>query len=148
MLDGKANGCWQWFLSLRSRSVRPGETTVRWVSWVARTWCTLNMITLTSLKSGVSLLPSDVLRPKICRCVVHSSTVFHFCCTSFALAVFLKFYFLHVFQFKPQHNKYNTLQYIEGNLISVESIASIVDHLAHCCEPRGFKSYFKLCVYY
>ena len=80
--------------------------------------------------SGVSLLRSDILRPKICNCVVHSSTVFHFCCTSFALAVFLKFYFLLVFQFKPQHNKYNTSQYIEGNLISVESIGSIVYHLA------------------
>ena len=98
----------------------------------------------TSFLSGVSLWRSDVLRPKICKCVVHSSPVFCFCCISFALAAFQRFYFLLVFQFKPQHNKYNTSQYIEGNLISVKSVGSIVYHLAHCCLTSRT---LKLCVY-
>ena len=50
------------------------------------------------------------------------------CCISFALAVFLKFYFHLVFQFKPQHNTSNTtnLRYIGPNVSRVFGVNSLL----------------------
>ena len=73
---------------------------------------------------------SDVLRQK------NVSALLYFFC---ARSISVKFYFHLVFQFKPQHNTSNTTDYGTSDLMSVESLGSIVYHLANCCNPRGLK---------
>ena len=62
------------------------------------------------------------MRSKVLRQKNVSALLYFFC----ARSISLKFYFHLVFQFKPQHNTSNTTNYGTSDLMSVESLGSIV----------------------